>query len=86
MINLFTSCHAIASCRLSRGQLERTGLLLILALASVVLKPVAAAGELNCAAQYWATEPYKWDTGITVWQQTSSGLTSIFTVCTGCSG
>ena len=35
--------------------------------------------------EYWATEPYTWDTGITVWKRTETGLTPIQKVCSGCS-
>ena len=46
-----------------------------------------AVSDLNHdgAAEYWATEPYLWDTGITVWQRTETGLSEILVVCTGCS-
>ena len=36
-------------------------------------------------AEYWATEPYIWDTGVSVWQREDEGLSRIFTGCTGCS-
>lgn len=35
--------------------------------------------------EYWATRPYLWDTGITVWKQTPQGLVQALEVCTGCS-
>ena len=35
--------------------------------------------------EYWATEPYTWDTGITVWRRTESGLARIKLACAGCS-
>lgn len=46
-----------------------------------------AVSELNQDGekQYWATEPYRWDTGITVWKHTEKGLSSIRKVCSGCS-
>ncbi|MCZ6853343.1 MAG: hypothetical protein O7G86_05420 [Gammaproteobacteria bacterium] len=46
-----------------------------------------AVSELNQEGekQYWATEPYRWDTGITVWKRTENGLSSIIKVCSGCS-
>ena len=46
-----------------------------------------AVSDLNRdgAKEYWATEPYIWDTGITVWQHAETGLTAILAVCTGCS-
>ncbi len=37
------------------------------------------------AKEYWATEPYTWDTGITIWEQSPSGLKSMYKICTGCS-
>ena len=37
------------------------------------------------AKEYWATEPYMWDTGISVWQRATTGVTSILSICTGCS-
>lgn len=39
----------------------------------------------NGEQEYWATEPYTWDTGITVWKRTESGLTPLKAVCSGCS-
>ncbi len=46
-----------------------------------------AVSELNQDGEkeYWATEPYMWDTGITVWKRTETGLTPIKKVCSGCS-
>jgi len=34
--------------------------------------------------EYWATEPYRWDTGLTVWEN-SGTLTPLLQVCVGCS-
>lgn len=34
--------------------------------------------------EYWATEPYMWDIGLSVWEGTS-GLTRLLQVCVGCS-
>ncbi len=39
----------------------------------------------NGEKEYWATEPYTWDTGITVWKLTESGLARLKTACSGCS-
>jgi hypothetical protein len=35
--------------------------------------------------EYWATEPYTWDTGITVWERSEDGLVEILSTCPGCS-
>jgi hypothetical protein len=35
--------------------------------------------------EYWATEPYMWDMGITIWHQTHSGLKSLFSMAVGAS-
>lgn len=35
--------------------------------------------------EYWATEPYMWDTGIKIWRQTPSGLKAIFEIAAGAS-
>ncbi len=35
--------------------------------------------------EYWATRPYLWDTGITVWKRTPQGLVQVLDVCSGCS-
>jgi hypothetical protein len=39
----------------------------------------------NGEKEYWATEPYTWDTGITVWKHTESGLALLQAKCSGCS-
>ena len=42
--------------------------------------------DANDRAEYWATHPYKWDTGITVWELTEeAGLVVLLSVCSGCS-
>jgi hypothetical protein len=38
----------------------------------------------NGMKEYWATEPYKWDTGLTVWEN-SGKLVPLLRVCVGCS-
>jgi hypothetical protein len=38
----------------------------------------------NGKPEYWATEPYMWDTGLTVWEDTGQ-LNTLFQVCVGCS-
>lgn len=38
----------------------------------------------NGKPEYWATEPYLWDTGLTVWENTGT-LIQLFQVCVGCS-
>jgi hypothetical protein len=35
--------------------------------------------------EYWATEPYLWDTGLTVWENNKGILVPIIRVCVGCS-
>jgi len=35
--------------------------------------------------RYWATEPYKWDTGLSVWEDQGEKLVPILRVCVGCS-
>jgi len=35
--------------------------------------------------EFWATEPYKWDDGLTIWEYNGKGLIRIFAVCVGCS-
>jgi hypothetical protein len=37
----------------------------------------------NGSLEYWATEPYKWDTGLTVWEEGKNK--PILEVCVGCS-
>lgn len=39
----------------------------------------------NGRPEYWATEPYLWDTGLTVWENNSGTLTPLLQVCVGCS-
>lgn len=36
-------------------------------------------------SEYWATAPYTWDTGFTVWKEIDNGLVRVLDVCTGCS-
>ena len=36
-------------------------------------------------SEFWATEPYTWDTGLTVWEHNNSVITPILQVCPGCS-
>lgn len=38
----------------------------------------------NGSPEYWATEPYLWDTGVTVWEN-NGALTPLLQVCVGCS-
>jgi len=38
----------------------------------------------NGKLEFWATEPYIWDTGLTVWENTGS-LIPILQLCSGCS-
>lgn len=38
----------------------------------------------NDKPEYWATEPYIWDTGLTVWENTGT-LIKLLEVCVGCS-
>jgi hypothetical protein len=46
-----------------------------------------AVTELNKRGkpEYWATEPYLWDTGLTVWENNNGTLTPLIQVCVGCS-
>jgi hypothetical protein len=39
----------------------------------------------NGKPEYWATEPYIWDTGLTIWENTGGTLLKLFEVCVGCS-
>lgn len=39
----------------------------------------------NGKLEYWATEPYFWDTGLTVWEKNNGVLTPMLQVCVGCS-
>lgn len=39
----------------------------------------------NGKPEYWATEPYIWDTGLTVWENTGETLLKLLEVCVGCS-
>ena len=39
----------------------------------------------NGKPEYWATEPYMWDTGLTVWENTGGTLRKLLEVCVGCS-
>jgi len=41
--------------------------------------------DADRAKEYWATQPYLWDTGIAVWRRTEAGLTHLIGVCAGCS-
>ncbi len=34
--------------------------------------------------EFWATDPYTWDTGITIWQQSPEGIKRLYSVCRGC--
>jgi len=36
-------------------------------------------------SEYWATQPYTWDTGITVWKPVGRDLIRLLEVCSGCS-
>ena len=38
----------------------------------------------NGKPEYWATEPYVWDTGVTVWESNSGKLVKLLEVCVGC--
>jgi hypothetical protein len=38
----------------------------------------------NRKPQYWATQPYVWDTGVTVWESNSGQLVKLLEVCVGC--
>jgi hypothetical protein len=35
--------------------------------------------------EYWATAPYRWDTGLNVWEDDGEELLPLFHVCVGCS-
>jgi len=35
--------------------------------------------------EYWATEPYNWDTGLSVWEEQNGKLVPLLQVCVGCS-
>jgi len=35
--------------------------------------------------EYWATQPYMWDDGLTVWEYNGQELTRLLEVCVGCS-
>jgi hypothetical protein len=39
----------------------------------------------NGKPEYWATEPYRWDTGLTVWENSNGKLVPLLQVCVGCS-
>ncbi len=39
----------------------------------------------NGKPEYWMTEPYMWDTGLTVWENTGGTLLKLLEVCVGCS-
>jgi len=39
----------------------------------------------NGEPEYWATEPYLWDTGLTVWENNNGTLVPLLRVCVGCS-
>jgi hypothetical protein len=39
----------------------------------------------NGKLEYWATEPYTWDTGLTVWEKNYNVLEPLLKVCVGCS-
>jgi len=39
----------------------------------------------NGHVEYWATEPYRWDTGLTVWEEDNGRLVPLLQVCVGCS-
>jgi hypothetical protein len=39
----------------------------------------------NGKPEYWATEPYLWDTGLTVWENNNGVLVPLIQVCVGCS-
>jgi hypothetical protein len=38
----------------------------------------------NGKPEYWATEPYMWDTGVTVWENDGK-LVPLLEICVGCS-
>ena len=35
--------------------------------------------------EFWATEPYTWDDGLSIWEYNDNSLNKIFEVCIGCS-
>lgn len=39
----------------------------------------------NGKIEYWATEPYLWDTGVRIWELNGKKLESLLEVCVGCS-
>jgi len=39
----------------------------------------------NGKPEYWATEPYMWDTGLTVWESDNGKLIELLSICVGCS-
>ncbi len=39
----------------------------------------------NDSIEYWASEPYMWDDGLTVWEKSGDSLVPIIQVCVGCS-
>jgi hypothetical protein len=39
----------------------------------------------NGKPEYWATEPYMWDTGLTVWENNATALVPLMQICVGCS-
>ncbi|MFC1838421.1 hypothetical protein ACFL1N_02490 [Thermodesulfobacteriota bacterium] len=41
--------------------------------------------DKNGSPEYWATEPYTWDTGLTVYELKNNTLKPILRVCVGCS-
>jgi len=48
---------------------------------------ILAVSEINKNGkiEFWATEPYSWDTGITVWENNNGTLVQLLKVCVGCS-
>jgi hypothetical protein len=38
----------------------------------------------NKKPEYWATQPYVWDTGVTVWESNSFQLVKLLEACVGC--
>lgn len=39
----------------------------------------------NGKPEYWSTEPYIWDTGLTVWEKDKGTLVRLIQICVGCS-
>lgn len=39
----------------------------------------------NKKPEFWATEPYMWDDGLSIWEYDGKQLNKIFEVCVGCS-